>query len=543
MPREKTSADEMFALLLALLLSCAALARGAHDVWAATIVYIAVLALAAGLLLVSAWSSRSRGLRVDFAPHLGVLALIWTLTFLHAVRPGEAYLRWLDWLSCMALFWISLHVLRTRRALEIFLAGMVPVLCVQAAMILYQQCVGSFFREQPAGTLVNSNIAAAFLILWLPPLAARVHATWNSAQPLRYVWRLGLAAAGIALIFVYSTWALVCVGIAAAAAAVRYRDRRNKRHTALLLTIPLLLAAAVGYKFLGTLNLGGYPLEPGENLRRLGWWWSGMRMFFDHPWLGVGLGNFPSAYLAYQAGGQHTLFAHSFPLTLLAESGLAGVLGLSAFLLLWLRRIRCREVLEQRLPYLTGLALFALFGLISLSVEYWVNLAAFWVFLAAAAAPAASALFKPRRTIIIAAVLAAVCAVPYIASPFFASRNCVYAGERLRAGDLDAALSAYAGAAGIDSLSAEARRGQARVLYARFEAAGDTWRLDQAVEHQEAAIQLDRLNGVLWWELSKYLRMQGKRETLHALRNAALLDRRNPEIRRDLEAIQGVQQE
>src|ERR1051325_11581190 len=105
-------------------------------------------------------------------------------------------------------------------------------------------------------------------------------------------------------------------------------------------------------------------------------------MFKDHPWCGIGLGNYPSAYLAYKVGaGQHTLFAHNFFLGLLAETGFLGVGGLLFFFFTWFRSLRLHgDVLKERSPYLIGLCMVTLFCLVNIGLEIFVNLLVFWMF-------------------------------------------------------------------------------------------------------------------------------------------------------------------
>lgn len=68
-------------------------------------------------------------------------------------------------------------------------------------------------------------------------------------------------------------------------------------------------------------------------MERMAHWQAAWYMFLDHPWLGVGVGNYPAAYSDYQVG---TWFdplghAHNYYLNLLAETGITGLL---AFLIL-----------------------------------------------------------------------------------------------------------------------------------------------------------------------------------------------------------------
>ena len=70
------------------------------------------------------------------------------------------------------------------------------------------------------------------------------------------------------------------------------------------------------------------------NAERLAHWIAGLRMFFDHPFLGVGIGNYPNAYPQYYI----TIFvnslghAHNYYINIAAETGFIGLVVYLFFL-------------------------------------------------------------------------------------------------------------------------------------------------------------------------------------------------------------------
>jgi len=68
-------------------------------------------------------------------------------------------------------------------------------------------------------------------------------------------------------------------------------------------------------------------------IERLAHWQAAWEMFADHPWLGVGIGNYAAAYPAYALPGWEDPLghAHNYYLNILAEAGLG---GLAAYLVL-----------------------------------------------------------------------------------------------------------------------------------------------------------------------------------------------------------------
>ena len=70
-------------------------------------------------------------------------------------------------------------------------------------------------------------------------------------------------------------------------------------------------------------------------IERLAHWQAAQNMITNHPWLGVGFGNYPAAYDDYRAMKWPNALghAHNYYLNVWAETG---VLGFAAYLLLWL---------------------------------------------------------------------------------------------------------------------------------------------------------------------------------------------------------------
>src|SRR5512136_2656888 len=90
-------------------------------------------------------------------------------------------------------------------------------------------------------------------------------------------------------------------------------------------------------------------------VERLAHWQAALAMWRDHPWLGVGFGNYAAIYPAYAVGRwlDPLGHAHNYYLNVGAEAGLVGLLGyiffwLSAFGLAW-QAIRRSEGFQRAL--------------------------------------------------------------------------------------------------------------------------------------------------------------------------------------------------
>lgn len=108
-------------------------------------------------------------------------------------------------------------------------------------------------------------------------------------------------------------------------------------------------------------------------LERLAFWQTAVRMAEAEPWLGVGFGNYTAVYDKYALINWTTPLghAHNYYLNQLAETG---ILGLSAYLLLWLLILWHNVQLGRRLPWPErGLALGLLAAWTALTVHQLVD--------------------------------------------------------------------------------------------------------------------------------------------------------------------------
>lgn len=512
---------------LGLLLLFAALARGAHDLWAAAAVHLAVLALALAVLLRRCWPADAPGLRVALLLPAACAGAAATASFAGAVNPGESWMAWTAALSALLALLCAGETMSSEDAPDALLRTVAPLFLIELALLLGQRLrADSFILDEAPGTMVNPNVLAAFILPWLPPLAERAVRAWKERGARSY-WTLIAAAAVLDLLLTSSTWAMVALALALPFATGPRRAREllsSRKARAACAGLAVLVAGLLVWKFAFRQGWAGDPAAPIERLR---WWASAWRMFVDHPWTGVGLGNFSSAYLAYRSpGAQNTLFAHSAPFGLLAEAGLAGGIGVVLLLGAWARALRrAPDALERRWPWALGAGLLMFFSLADLSVEYFAVLLLLTVFLGTAASAVPSARLRPRRSVLAVLAAAALAAVPALLSPLLASRIAVAADARLAEGDLEGALRGFASAAAADPRASESRRGWARALHARFLASRERRDIEEAVLRQREAVERDRLCGRCWAEFGAYLAAAGRREeALAAFQRAVALN-------------------
>ena len=510
-----------FAGVIAVTLMFAALARGAHDLWAATLVH-AVFLLWTAAFIVAAHRRGEGGIRLPLlGPAVAVLTTAVVSTFFAANR-FDAIFATKDLAAAMVAFFAGANVFRSDDDVELLVLLMVPVLWIEAATMAMQISAHGRLFVAAQGTLVNPNIQAGFAIFWVPPLAVRVARARAATPALPEKSRLtyftaGLAAAVLAVLMAGSLWTITCL-VVAGLVSLALRLKRRWPVTGLAAASLALVGAAVWYKF----------THAHSGSDRLQWWVSAFRMFAEHPWFGIGPGGFSSAYPAYKFGTvQNTLFAHSLPLMVLAETGVAGGGAAIAFLLTWRRW--SAPAFSARLGFVIGACLFIVATLANVGAEYLVNQITLALFMGIAVAAVAAPRWRPRLSATVLAVAGAVLLLPLLAAPFLASRLIVDGKERLASRDSAGALKRFDSAVQLDPSSWEAYDGRALARWSN--PAATTEDRETAIIDIRSAVERNRLEGMLWLEEGEMLRDVGRREEARvALKKASELRRNDPRV-------------
>ena len=241
----------------------------------------------------------------------------------------------------------------------------------------YMRAYGTFQQPNPFGGYLGLSLPLAYgVALTQGKRALRV---WRERSPgPLLLWVLSLVATAVmsaALVMSWSRGALL--GLAAGAALVLLALGRRVWVAVAVLALVLLLVAPA---FMGVLptdlltRITGSFSIPDANalasveitdenfatIERLAHWQAAWRMFEQHPWLGVGTGQYATAYAAvalprWQDSLGH---AHNYYLNVLAENGLLGLAGYAAFVLLALAA--AWRAAHRGTPWQRALALGAL---------------------------------------------------------------------------------------------------------------------------------------------------------------------------------------
>ncbi|MDA8217729.1 MAG: O-antigen ligase family protein [Dehalococcoidales bacterium] len=323
-------------------------------------------------LLTVAWAVRlaataeRRPPRVALLRPLVLVLAAFGLATLRAVALPAAIKEGIRWLEILIVYLTASDLLATRGRRAVLL-GLLLLAGAAEATIGFVQFLfrlgpdsfrtGGFLRAY--GTFGQPNPYAGYLGTLLPLSIALVVAGWWDGRARRqvgfYALVVVLGLLGGALLASMSRGALL--GLALAVAVMASLASRR----AFLVLLAAALAGAV------VMMLGAFDLLPSQISQRLvqvvsyfgvfdvrtvkltpaNWaivermavWQAAWGMFEAHPFLGVGPGNYPTAYADFAMPGWNQAMghAHNLYLNLLAETG---VVGLGAFLVFWVAAIR-----------------------------------------------------------------------------------------------------------------------------------------------------------------------------------------------------------
>ncbi len=213
----------------------------------------------------------------------------------------------------------------------------------------FMRAFGTFEQPNPFGGYLGLTLPLALGIL-----AAAILPSMPRANRWWVLWAAGCG--GLMLAALVMTWSRgAWLGLAAAVGVMILTMVARRGRAALWATV---LAVVVSYgllaggvarippsiverfsdlvPFAGVTDVRGVEVTDANFavVERMAHWQAALAMWTDHPWLGVGIGNYEVAY------GEYALplwsdplgHAHNYYLNIAAESG---VLGLAAYLLLW----------------------------------------------------------------------------------------------------------------------------------------------------------------------------------------------------------------
>ncbi len=326
---------------------------------------------------VGAWGTHKITRRTPFQPinrlplMLPILLFIGatTLTLPGAYAIGPALTEWLKWIEIAILVYMIADFGRARAPWFAF--GLVLAAVIQAIVGMYEFRGGSgaphlwilefrYFRA--FGTFGQPNPFGAFMGLILP-LALGItwgHLTkfWTTDKrwyPHGLLTAIYVVMSGIIALGLLASWSRgAWIGFGTASMVLLWMaPRRLWQGTLVLIGVggfgsllwlngylpPQVTERITDFSddFTGFEDVRGIAISD-ENfavIERLAHWQSAINMAEDHPWAGVGFGNYESAYDQYALPNWPIALghAHNYYLNLLAETG---IMGFSTYIAMWI---------------------------------------------------------------------------------------------------------------------------------------------------------------------------------------------------------------
>jgi O-antigen ligase len=297
--------------------------------------------------------------RSQVAVGLALLVIATGIGLFLAPEPGNVFKQFVNWGAFLVIFQLIVTEATPRSARTILFAF---VLCAGATALLAMAIPGAsgiVGDDRLSGSFGTPNGLGIFLALAIP---LQLAFALRGPVALRPVALGAFGASAVALSLTQSRGAFLGLAVALLVLAL-WRPFRRAAGVALLVLVTLALAGSnplssvidsdrVVERVTSTRNAGA--VDPRAEVYRIT-----PQMIADHPVFGVGaleFGSFSTRYGLPVAGGV-TTHAHSIPLTIAAELGIIGVLGL-----VWMA-VALGAALRRALARTRGIDLALSFGL------------------------------------------------------------------------------------------------------------------------------------------------------------------------------------
>jgi len=296
------------------------------DIWALTLIYLFSLfaLLLYNIFLIWFFPSISelpatfRGQLKRLSFPLVLFLSVAYISFLFSTNRFDSRNEIFNLLNYIFLFYLATTVTEKKnRQNLIHLVFLVSILLSITG--IYQFIKGSVV----AGTMVNTNILAGYLAMAIPATTGFI-LSFSSSINREFVkshlfylvgWLLMVAC----LFLTKSPGAII--GVVLGICVIVY-FKQGKQVFIKFRYIFVVTAVAVVVLLL-------LKLRQLQVFDRLVWWWGTLKMVYQRPLIGVGLGGFETAYARYKLTGLNPSYPYNYFLQLAAEMG---VVGLGAFL-------------------------------------------------------------------------------------------------------------------------------------------------------------------------------------------------------------------
>ena len=278
------------------------------------------------------------------------LITVMLLSMTAAISISSSLKEIVKWLEFLVLVAVGAQYLRTRRQIW----TMIVIVILAGITQAFYGYIQAFYAIGPAAFIRDASLRVYGTFGQPNPFAGYINLPLSIAAALMLLgsnWKTRILAGLAVISLAYAEYLTLSRGgeIAIAAGAIfivivgfpRLRVLLGPVFIAGLGVVGLFLAGVIPqhvlnpvYKELGLTQISFTSPSPADysTAERLAHWYAGIHMFLDHPFLGVGIGNYPDAYPSYYI----TIFvnslghAHNYYINIAAEMG---AIGLTVFLL------------------------------------------------------------------------------------------------------------------------------------------------------------------------------------------------------------------
>jgi len=265
-------------------------------------------------------------------------------------------------LNWIFLFYVSAEIMKEYSRKLIIFFQLISIIGGSLAVIgIWQFLTG----QTVAGTMVNPNIFAGYLVMIVPCLLWLVINDGNSkTKGIAYILLLIIITACLVLTGSLAGLAGVFCGVFILMYLLPGRELLKKYKYAFFLIACILIIIAVSR------------IDNDSFINRLFWWKTALKMMAAHPLTGIGIGCFGSAYECFKSGGLSTLYAHNYFLQTGAETGIIGMAALIWFLIEALKKKSAVNI-----PLFSGVCAVLIQNLFDYNLCIPANAVLFWVML------------------------------------------------------------------------------------------------------------------------------------------------------------------
>lgn len=272
------------------------------------------------------------GEAADLVRPMAIFLAVSILSTVLALHPAKGVPFLWDFVYYMgATFFFTVAGVRSAAQLRGLTVALAVSIAISAVYAIWQGLHGNF----RADAFVHYMFLAGFFVQIIPLLLVLSLQDNTLPKTLRMAFCLTVAVSLVALMYngTRGAWLAMVFVLAVYGMLLRWRTK-------------VLLAAVAVIAIIGTLLLAVPQMESRlltledmhyqSNSERLFIWQSACRMFYDHPLLGVGVGNYPEQYLTHyilpEAKERSNTEPHNTALGILAERG---IIGFAAFIYLY----------------------------------------------------------------------------------------------------------------------------------------------------------------------------------------------------------------